>query len=61
MWYKQFQDGTWSRGNKVIIPAAPQGNIILELNHNAKVDGWEWHDDPPQGYLDWLQSLEVNN
>ena len=57
MWYKEQTDGTWITANKVTIPNNPSAPIILEFNHNAKVQGWAWSDDPPQEYLDWQASL----
>jgi hypothetical protein len=56
MWYKQQPDGTWIRANRVEIPNVPD-NIVLEFNHNAKIQGWEWFEEPPQAYTDWLDAL----
>lgn len=58
MWYKQQPDGTWIFANKVYIPNNPNAPIILELNHAAKIDGWEWFENPPQAYLDWIESIK---
>ena len=58
MWYKNQPDGTWITANRVYIPNNPNADIILEFNHNVKRDGWEWFDEPPQAYLDWLEALK---
>lgn len=50
MWYK-FENGEWLIGNKIIFP----DGFILENNHTESRDGWEWHDTPPQEYLDFIE------
>lgn len=57
MWYKKQPDGTWIYANKVYIPTAPQAVVILEFNHEVQIQGWKWYDEPPQEYLDWLDSV----
>lgn len=60
MWYKKLDDGSWSVGNKVVIPSNPNAPVVLELNHNAKVQGWEWFDTPPQEYIDYMENLHIS-
>jgi len=53
MFYKE-DNGEWWTGLIVHLPSGE------ELNENNTVNsyGWEWHDTPPQEYLDWLELNE---
>lgn len=58
MYYKNHGQSGWVRGLRVILPDNTEMN---EANHDGwqyPVDGWEWHEEEPQEYLDWLKSLE---
>lgn len=46
--YKKIED-KWFEANKV-----SNANYTLDENNKQSIDGWEWHDEPPQEYLDWL-------
>lgn len=50
--YKQIGE-KWFEASKV-----SNANYTLDENNKQEVDGWEWHDNPPQEYLDWLQEQE---
>jgi len=50
MWYK-FNGNEWIIGNKVEFP----NGYILHNNHNESFDGWNWYNEPPQEYLDWIE------
>lgn len=51
MWYKFIQD-EWYVGNRVNFP----DGSVLENDHTQTKDGWVWHAEPPQAYLDWLNT-----
>lgn len=53
MFYKKEGDNWW-RSDWV-----SNKNYTLDENNKQSIDGWEWHDNPPQEYLDWLE--EQNN
>jgi len=56
MFYKFDRQQWWSA--QVI--ALPSGEIISPENRK-NLDGWEWHDQAPQEYLDWLATQEEQN
>lgn len=31
-------------------------NYTLDINNKQEIDGWEWHDEPPLEYTDWLEN-----
>ena len=45
----------WYKGIEVRFP---NGTIIKDGNPQS-YDGWEWLEEPPQEYLDWLNNLEL--
>lgn len=47
----------WHAGNKVMLPNSFNNEILTEEN-KQEIDGWTWHDTPPQEYLDWLEEQE---
>ena len=64
MFYKKENNG-WLIGSVVKIPIDSSGDnlsvigsIILDENNKQSYDGWEWHDEPPQDYIDWVSSQE---
>lgn len=53
MFYKKENDNWWCSdwvSNK---------NYTLNENNKQSIDGWEWHDTPPQEYLDWLEEQQI--
>lgn len=60
MFYKE-NNNNWIVASKVLFP----NNVeVTEENKDEHKDllieyGWEWHDNPPQEYLDWLQEQEL--
>lgn len=55
MFYKH-EPGGWMSCSVVKLPT---GEILNEEN-KISLDGWEWHDEPPQEYIDWQES-QINN
>lgn len=49
--YKQFEDGTWLKADQEVF--LPDGRVVTQEN---QIDGWVWHDEPPQEYTDWVNS-----
>lgn len=56
MFYKKEEDSSWLIGKVIKIGTSGE---ILDENNKENEYGWEWHDAPPQEYLDWLE--EQNN
>lgn len=56
MFYKKEEDSSWLVGKVIKIGTSGE---ILDENNKENEYGWEWHDEPPQEYLDWLE--EQNN
>jgi hypothetical protein len=55
MFYKKDENtGEWYFGNEVHFP---DGIKITSENKLTK-DGWVWYDEPPQEYLDWLETQQ---
>lgn len=57
MYYKIEEDGYWNVGNRIDFP---DGTTLNSENRLSK-DGWEWYDEPPQEYLDWLDTQNQDN
>lgn len=58
-YYRINSDGTASDGNVIGVPT-PDGVMTLtpdNWHEHDGLDGWEWHDDPPQWWID-LQEQE---
>lgn len=49
MFYKKDNNGDWTVGIKIILPT----NEELTENNTENNYGWNWHDTPPQEYLNW--------
>lgn len=54
------KNNIWYTANKM---SFPNGEEVTEENKDEHIDllndyGWEWHDNPPQEYLDWLEEQE---
>ena len=58
MYYKDHGQAGWVRGLRVILPDNTEMNASNKDQWQYPIDGWNWHDEPPQEYLDWLASLE---
>lgn len=56
MFYKKEEDSSWLIGKVIKIGTSGE---ILDENNKENEYGWEWYDEPPQEYLDWLE--EQNN
>ena len=50
--YKKIGED-WFESSKV-----SNANYTLDENNKQEIDGWQWHDEPPQEYLDWLEEQE---
>jgi len=59
MFYK-YEDNNdkWVRGNNIHLP---NGKNLNPKAKNAKIDGWEWFDEPPQVYLDWVEQKNLES
>lgn len=56
MFYKKENNGDWLIGKVIKIGTSGE---ILDENNKENEYGWEWHDTPPQEYLDWLEEQEI--
>lgn len=59
MFYKKSGEN-WLNGIKI---ALPSGVEITEENKDEHQNvlseyGWEWHDNPPHEYLDWVEEQQ---
>ena len=56
MYYKNdIENNMWYKGREVRFP----NGIIIKDGNPQSYDGWEWLEEPPQEYLDWLIRLEL--
>ena len=58
MFYKKINND-WFCGVEIILPTQPETR--LDENNTENSYGWEWHAEPPQEYLDWLEEQENEN
>lgn len=49
----------WHVGRKVLLSVA-FNKVILTEDNKQELNGWEWYDTPPQEYLDWLETQEID-
>lgn len=56
MYYKNHGQAGWARGLRVILPDNTELNASNKDEWQYPIDGWTWHDEPPQDYLDWEES-----
>lgn len=59
MFYKKSEEN-WLNGTRISLP---NGVEITEENKDEHTDtlseyGWEWHDNPPQEYLNWVEEQQ---
>lgn len=53
--YKEIDGEWWYAPNFVY-----HKDYTLDRNSNREaIDGWQWHDEPPQEFIDWLKQFEV--
>ncbi len=57
MYYKIEEDGSWNVGNRIDFP----DGITLNSENRLSKYGWVWYDEPPQEYLDWLDTQNQDN
>ncbi len=50
--YKKIGED-WFEANKV-----SNSNYTLDENNKQSIDGRQWHDNPPEEYLDWVEEQE---
>jgi hypothetical protein len=56
MFYKyNSENNEWYTGLEIHFPKG----IVLSVNNKIAHDGWQWHDTPPQEYVEWLNSQEA--
>lgn len=58
MYYKNHGQQGWAKGLRVILPDNTEMNESNRNDWTYPVNGWTWHDEPPQEYLDWEASLD---
>lgn len=56
MFYKKENNGNWLIGK--VIKIGTSGELLDESNKENEY-GWEWHDNPPQEYLDWVEQQQI--
>ena len=56
--YRIDENGNWETYIKIEFP---DGQVMDENNHDFTRDGFFWSDEPPQEYLDWLETKEQDN
>ena len=61
MFYKKqiytIEEGSitvWHTGTRISLP---DGNLLSDTNRDNDF-GWEWHDEPPNEYLEWLEKQQ---
>lgn len=54
MFYHKDNLGNWQSGQEIHLP---DGSILSVKNRENK-QGWEWHDEPPEEYLEWLEKQQ---
>ena len=57
--YKE-SNNNWFKASKVLLPNNTEITEGNKDEHQSMLIlyGWEWHDYPPQEYLDWLEEQE---
>jgi hypothetical protein len=55
MFYRKDDLGYWLTALRVKIPL-DEGVLILDIRIRKNEYGWEWHDQPPQEYEDFIQA-----
>lgn len=53
MFYKK-ENEEWLAGNIVKLPSG----IVLNSDNKESVDGWEWYDEEPVEYTQWMLQQE---
>ena len=52
MFYKKENSGDWHQAEEVLLLLAFDREILNSENRKS-IDGWKWHDEPPQEFLAW--------
>jgi len=56
MFYKKDENtGEWYIGNEVHFPDGTK----INAENKQSYDDWEWFDEAPQEYLDWLETQQT--
>jgi len=56
MFYKITEEG-FDTANEIHYPSGIK--LTVETKDTIEEnDGWEWYDEPPQEYLDWVESFD---
>jgi hypothetical protein len=56
MFYKfNTETQEWYFGNEVHFPDGTK----LNAENKQEKDGWQWHDEPPQEFIDWQNLNEI--
>lgn len=50
MFYKKFENGDWIKAPKVYL--SDEDKTVLSEQNKTTKNGFEWHDEEPQEYLD---------
>jgi hypothetical protein len=56
MFYLKDNMSNWFTGIEVHLP---DGTVLNEKNKTNKY-GWEWYEEPPEEYLEWIKNQEQN-
>lgn len=52
MYYKKDDNGKWWGATNVHLPS---GDVLTPEN-KLNLDGWEWLDNPPEDYLEYIEN-----
>jgi hypothetical protein len=56
MFYKKDENTEeWYVGNEVHFPDGTK----INAENKKEIDGWQWHDEAPQEYLEWLTQFKA--
>ena len=58
MFYLKEENGVWHKGSFIVLPTKPEPTELTTDNRENDY-GWEWHDTPPQEYLEWKETQEI--
>lgn len=53
MFYKLDENGVWWTGTIIHLP----NGVTLSSENKVNQDGWEWHDEAPDGYVN-IENIE---
>ena len=58
MWYKQETNGDWLVVSQVKTPHNGELILLDSSNTQMELNGWEWHEEEPEEYLEWLEEQQ---